>query len=200
MFSFRLLSLAPLALAAVLPRDEAINYDGYKVFHISTQGNSDAVLSALSSLNYDQWNYQLDDHIDISVAGEDVAAFEALALNYTVMHEDLGADIAEEARPAAEDSSLSRRQSSTYFNSYHSYNEHITFWSNLQTSFPSNTERFVAGRSFENREIFGYRLFGRNTGAVKPALIVRKTRGEYLNASRRSGRAPSAPLGFSGMR
>lgn len=180
MYSLSLLSLAPIAIAAVLPREEAINYGGYKVFHVNTQGNSDAVLNALSVLPYDQWNYRVEDHIDISIAGEYVDAFEALALNYTVMHEDLGTAIAEEAQSVPYESSVSRRQSgqlppSSYFNSYHSYNEHITFWSDLQAAFPSNSQRFVAGRSYENREIFGYKFFGRNTGTTKKALIWHST-------------------------
>lgn len=178
MLSFGLLSLAPLALASVLPREEAISYDGYKVYHVDTHGDSDAVLGALSALPYDQWNDRLQDHIDVSVAREFVPAFEALALNYTVMHEDLGADIAEEAKSVPYESSVSRRQSgpsSTYFNSYHPYSEHVAFWSDLQASFPNNTQRFVAGRSFENREIFGYKLFGRDTGAVKEAIIWHST-------------------------
>lgn len=178
MLTFGLLSLASLALASVLPREEAISYDGYKVYHVNTQGNSDAVLSALSALPYDQWNDRLQDHIDIAVAGQHVPAFEALALDYTVMHEDLGADIAAEAESIPYESTVSRRQSgpsSTYFNSYHPYSEHIAFWSDLQSSFPNNSERFVAGRSFENREIFGYKLFGNDKGAVKPAIIWHST-------------------------
>lgn len=56
MFVLRLLSLAPLALATVLPHEEAINYDGYRVYRIATAGNDSSVTESLSALDYEQWN------------------------------------------------------------------------------------------------------------------------------------------------
>lgn len=87
------------------------------------------------------------------------------------MHEDLGADIAAESLAA-----LDKRQSGTgpndaWFNSYHSYADHVTYWRNLNAAFPQNSQWFVAGKSFENRDIFGLKLFGNNTGVTKPALV-----------------------------
>jgi hypothetical protein len=174
MHVLRLLSLAPLALAAVLPRDEPVNYDGYKVYRVATKGDADGLLNSLSTLSYDQWNERLGDHLDISVSKDNVAKFESLGLEYTVMHEDLGADILEEASSLTS-ASTSRLAGalpdSTWFNSYHSYNDHVQYWRDLNAAFPKNSQYFVAGKSYQNRDIFGVKLFGNNTGTKKDALI-----------------------------
>lgn len=49
---------------------------------------------------------RLESHIDISVSGEHIKTFEALALNYTIMHEDLDVAKAEEAETVLYKSSL----------------------------------------------------------------------------------------------
>ncbi|CAK1367024.1 Metallocarboxypeptidase A-like protein [Cercospora beticola] len=174
MFVLRLLSLAPLALASVLPRQEAVNYDGYRVYRVATAGQDAAVLDALSALDYEQWAHKASDYIDLSVASDQVETFEALGLNYQVMHADLGADIAEEAQSMA---APVKRQAgnqgpgSTWFNAYHSYADHVQYWRDLVAGFPNNAQRFTAGSSFENREIFGVKLFGNGTSTNKPALV-----------------------------
>jgi hypothetical protein len=175
MFILRLLPLVATTLASVLPREEAVSYDGYKVFHIDTNGDADAVLSALSAIPHDQWNLDTSDHVDISVAGGDVDAFKALGLSYSVMHEDLGKEIAAEG-DFGDYESISRRQlgllpSPSWFESYHSYDQHIQYWRDLNAAFPSNSEWFVAGKSFEGRDIFGLKLFGNASEVAKPAVI-----------------------------
>ena len=177
MLTLNFLSLLPLALASVLPRDVA-NYDGYKVVRVQTHGDAAAVMKALSTLNYDQWSARVEDFVDISLSNEDFEKFQALGLSSSVMHEDLGADIAAETTDSSEyqATALERRQngalpSTSWFNSYHSYSEHVQYWNDLRAAFPSNSQRFVVGNSFENREIFGLKLFGANTGASKKAVI-----------------------------
>ncbi|KAI5363900.1 Putative peptidase M14, carboxypeptidase A, metallocarboxypeptidase-like, propeptide [Septoria linicola] len=174
MFILRLLSLAPLALASVLPREEAVSYDGYRVYRIATAGDDASVLEKLSALNFEQWNLRTADHVDISIAPDAIEQFEALGLNYKTMHADLGADIAKEAAGLT---TVSRRQAgaqgpeSTWFNAYHSYAEHVQYWRDMVAGFPRNSQRFTAGTSFQNREIFGVKLFGNNTGTQKSALV-----------------------------
>ncbi|SMY25063.1 unnamed protein product [Zymoseptoria tritici ST99CH_1A5] len=175
MFTFRLLPFVALALASVLPREQAVTYDGYKVYHIDTDGDADAVLTALSALPFEQWNFENSKHLDISVPGSDVAAFEALGLNYSVMHENLGLDIAVE-KDFGDYESVSRRQSgslpaTSWFNSYHSYAQHVQYWKDLNAAFPSNSQPFVAGKSYEGRDIFGLKLFGKASSTPKQAII-----------------------------
>lgn len=173
MFGLHLLSLVPIALATVLPR-QAINYDGYRVYRVATAGNGSSVLDTLSALDYELWNVRPADHVDISIAGDQIEQFEALGLDYSVMHADLGAVIAEEAAGL---SSVSKRQAgsqgpeSTWFNAYHSYADHVQYWRDMVAGFPRNSQRFTAGQSYENREIFGVKLFGNNTGTTKSALV-----------------------------
>lgn len=174
MFVLRLLSLAPLALASVLPRQDAVNYDGYRVYRVATAGQDAAVLDALSALDYEQWSHKASDYIDLSVASDMIETFEALGLDYQVMHADLGADIAEEAQSMAapvKRQAGNQGPSSTWFNAYHSYADHVQYWRDLVAGFPNNAQRFTAGSSFENREIFGVKLFGNGTSTNKPALV-----------------------------
>jgi hypothetical protein len=92
-------TLAALALGvAGLPHEaRAISYDGYKAFRINVAGKVDEVLNKLSSLSYEQWNFNSRDHLDISLSGDQLAKFETLGLDYTIMHEDLGLSISEES-------------------------------------------------------------------------------------------------------
>lgn len=177
MLTLSFLSLLPLALTSVLRRDVA-NYDGYKVLRVSTNGDAAAVMETLSALNYDQWSAHIGDYVDISLSNEDFEKFQTLGLTSSIMHEDLGADIAAETTDSSEyqATALERRQNGalpalSWFNSYHSYSEHVQYWNDLRAAFPSNSERFVVGRSYENREIFGLKLFGANTGTSKKAVI-----------------------------
>ena len=93
------LLFAQLALSTAVPKqlDNKVSYDGYKAFRIKTDHNSAAIESELSRLSVVPLNLDTDKHIDVAVAPQDVAAFEALKFTTDVMHEDLGADIAKEA-------------------------------------------------------------------------------------------------------
>jgi hypothetical protein len=75
----------------------SISYDGYKAFRINVPGEVDEVLDKLSSLSYEQWNFNNRDHLDISLSGDQLAKFDSLGLDYRVMHEDLGLSISEES-------------------------------------------------------------------------------------------------------
>jgi len=93
------LLFAQLALSTAVPKqlDNKVSYDGYKAFRIKTDHNSAAIESELLRLSVVPLNLDTDSHIDVAVAPQDVAAFEALKFATDVMHEDLGADIAKEA-------------------------------------------------------------------------------------------------------
>lgn len=91
-----------------------------------------------------------------SIAGDQVEKFKALGLNYSVMHADLGAEIAKEAAGLT---TVSKRQAgsqgpeSTWFDAYHSYADHVQYLRDLVSGFPKNAQRFTAGQSHEDREI-----------------------------------------------
>ena len=59
----------------------------------------------------------------------------------------------------------------SYFNSYHSFDQHLQFLTDLRTSFSNNSEIFTAGNSVEGRPIRGIHIWGRNGKGKNPAII-----------------------------
>ena len=59
----------------------------------------------------------------------------------------------------------------SYFKSYHSFEQHVQFLSDLQKSFSKNSEVFVAGKSVQNREIKGIHLWGKGDKGRNPAIV-----------------------------
>lgn len=59
----------------------------------------------------------------------------------------------------------------SYFNSYHTFDQHLQFLADLRASFPSNSEVFTAGTSVENRAIRGIHLWGSSGKGNKPAIV-----------------------------
>ncbi|KAI1495502.1 zinc carboxypeptidase [Biscogniauxia marginata] len=165
---------APLVvlLSGAVPRVGCISYDGYKVLRIITDGSSTAVLEKLSVLSFDQWNDDIDNHIDIAIAPDQFATFETLGLKFHVMHDNLGDSIAAESASK----SVWKRQveDPSWYDSYHAYNDHIQYFNDLHDSFPNNSELTSSGLSYENRSIFGIHLWGAG-GPGKPAVLYHGT-------------------------
>lgn len=63
----------------------------------------------------------------------------------------------------------------TWFNSYHSYSDHLQFLNDLQQQYPSNSEIVTAGTSLNGNAITGIHLFGSSGKAVKPAVVFHGT-------------------------
>jgi hypothetical protein len=58
-----------------------------------------------------------------------------------------------------------------WFDSYHSYADHLTFLDDLVAHFPKNARIVSAGPSFEGRDIKGIHIFGSSGPGRKPAII-----------------------------
>lgn len=180
----KLLQALPLVLpftsAVVIPRDDgAVSYDGFKVFRIATGDSLTAIQEKLSAFPAEPWNRDISQHIDIALSPEQLVDFENLGLNATVMHEDLGADIAAEST-AVEGSDLETRQSGSvpsanWFNSYHSYNDHVQWLRDLQAAFPSRSEIVTAGTSVQGRTLTGIHLWGSGGRGSRPAILFHGT-------------------------
>ncbi|KFA73748.1 hypothetical protein S40288_07338 [Stachybotrys chartarum IBT 40288] len=186
-------AVAVAVATAVAPRDdEPVSYEGYKVFRVSTHGRGAQVEEQLAGLNFTRWSQDSLSHVDIVVGPDSVAGFEALGLDYYVMHDDLGASIAGEAAGAAAYSERRRKREAeqgavdlhesyrrqvedpSWFDSYHNYEDHIDYFRALQAAFPDNSESISAGRSVQNRNIFGIHLWGAN-GPGRPAILFHGT-------------------------
>ncbi|OTB09358.1 hypothetical protein M426DRAFT_50647 [Hypoxylon sp. CI-4A] len=161
--------LASLAISAPAPyKADTVSYDGFKVLRINTRGHQSAIKDKLSSISYEQWNDDVYKHIDIIIPPSQVAAFEALGLDYRVMHEDLGDSIAAES---ASRSVWSRQtEDPSWFDSYHDYEDHIQYFNDLQASFPNNSEVISSGTSYEGRDLYGLHIWG-SSGPGKPAVL-----------------------------
>lgn len=62
----------------------------------------------------------------------------------------------------------------TWFNSYHTYAEHLTFLSNFVSAYPTKSKIVTAGTSYEGRAITGIHIYGTTAGS-KPGIIVHAT-------------------------
>lgn len=164
------ISIASLAGAASIPSPEPVSYDGAKVYRVKTGKQLASVLEKLSGFTYEPWNHDLDRHIDLVIPAEQVAEFESLDLDTKTLHEDLGASIKAESRGG----SLWKRQgtndTSSWFDSYHPYDDHIQFWKDLHTSFTNQSEWISSGTSYEGRDLFGLHFWGAS-GPGKPAVL-----------------------------
>ncbi|KAI3323651.1 hypothetical protein HD806DRAFT_543878 [Xylariaceae sp. AK1471] len=178
------LILAAVAVGAsvITTRGTSSPYNGFKVFRVKTRAHASAVQEKLSNITFEQWNHDVNSHIDIVLAPDQLSAFAQLGLEFDTMHEDLGASIAAESVP----SSLWRRQAGdpSWFDSYHDYKDHIQYLQSLHDLFPGNSEIISSGYSYENRSLYGIHLWGAG-GPGKPAVLYHGTvhAREWISAS-----------------
>lgn len=98
----KLLLLAPLVcglvLAVVVPRKA--NYDGYKVVRLEVGDNLSQVKDLIQKLSLSTWNGspKANSEVDVVVPADQVANFDTSTadLDSRIMHQNLGAAIAEE--------------------------------------------------------------------------------------------------------
>ncbi|CRK32047.1 hypothetical protein BN1723_015601 [Verticillium longisporum] len=171
---------ASTIIAAALPLAAAkVSYDGFKAFSIDSHDNFDAAEASLAGLNYVSLSCQDDhDHLDVAIAPEDLAAFEALNLDAKVTFEDFGAELAAEgefesytATRKIKGRSAQDLPDLSYFNSYHELEDHHQYLEDLHAAFPDNSEIYTAGESLEGRPIKGIHLWGRDGPGKHEAII-----------------------------
>jgi carboxypeptidase A4 len=95
-------TLASLGLvsAASVSNQQAVSYDQFKVFRINGPSNTDKFQEVVKKLQLDVWKGKPSsgDVVDVSVAPEQLSAFQDATkdLDTKIMHENLGASIADE--------------------------------------------------------------------------------------------------------
>ncbi|KAI0485815.1 hypothetical protein F4859DRAFT_396860 [Xylaria cf. heliscus] len=166
--------LAAVAVgASAIPTNRISSpYDDFKVFRVKTHARASEVQAKLSNITFEQWNHDVNSHIDIVLAPDQLPAFQELGLEFDVMHSDLGASIAAESAQ----SSVWRRQAGdpSWFDSYHNYSDHVRYLQSLRELFPGNSEIISSGYSYENRSLNGIHLWGAG-GPGKPAVLYHGT-------------------------
>ncbi|KAH7136231.1 hypothetical protein EDB81DRAFT_901939 [Dactylonectria macrodidyma] len=165
--------LLPIAAAKV-------SYDGYKAFSIEAGDDYAAVANILSDLNFVSLSCESShETFEVAIAPESLAAFEALDLKTTVISEDLGAEFAAEGEledyERKRQDGLAALPDISYFNSYHTFDQHMQFLTDLASSFTGNAETFTVGNSVEGRAIRGIHLWGSSGKSKKPAIIWHAT-------------------------
>jgi len=63
----------------------------------------------------------------------------------------------------------------SWFNSYHSYKDHLQFLDDLQRAYPNNTAIVTSGESLSGRPITGIHIFGGSGKGTKKAVIFHGT-------------------------
>ncbi|CAK1362352.1 Metallocarboxypeptidase A-like protein [Cercospora beticola] len=172
------LLLLPLGAFASPVDNEArqvrpLTYEGYEAFKVDITSSTAETLRALEGIDYDQWALVHNDHIDISMAPAEIAKFKKLGLKYSSKMKDIAGAIRKEQEVAGWSGRMQANglPDSTWFNSYHSYAEHVQFWKDLQASIPQHSQMVSSGTSLEGRDIFGLKLGVANATRTKKAVI-----------------------------
>ncbi|KAH6693617.1 carboxypeptidase B [Plectosphaerella plurivora] len=167
-----------LAAAAKLTRGDSVSYHGYKVVHVDTHGDP-SLLEKISSLHTVDLSHDATNQIDLAVAPEDVAVFEALGIDHDVVHLDFGADLEHEGRltPYSGKDITCRAglPNLDWFLSYHPYESHLNFTRDLHLAFPGHSKLFTIGKTYEGRDISGIHLWGAEGPGSRPAVYWHAT-------------------------
>ena len=168
----RLFALAHLALsAAATPlqagraldaRNVKVNYDGYHVYSLAPS-------SALEGRELERRFERYHTHpvratLEVAIPPEDLEEYHALKMEPRLVNSDLGSYIrSTEGKSPSYNSALHKRgelPDLSWYDSYHNYSDHLTYWDDLVAAFPDNSEKFEIGKSYENRSIYAFHLFG----------------------------------------
>jgi hypothetical protein len=164
-----LLSLALSAAATPLQADRIlntrnakVNYDGYHVYSLTP---SSALEARQLERRFERYHtHPARDTLEVAVPPEDIEDFHALNLEARLVDSDLGSYIrSTEGKAPSYDSALHKRgelPDLSWFDSYHDYADHLTYWDDLVAAFPDHSEKFEIGKSYENRSIYAFHLFG----------------------------------------
>jgi hypothetical protein len=164
-----LLCLAPFAAASpFLPydtlasRDAKANYDGYHVYSVNP---SSALEARELTKRFERYHTQhIRDTLSVVIPPEEVDSFNSLGLEARLLNSDLGSFIrSTEAKAPTYNNALHKRSELpdlSWYDSYHDYADHLTYWDDLVSAFPDNSEKFEIGKSYENRSMYAFHLFG----------------------------------------
>ncbi|SPJ73312.1 related to carboxypeptidase A [Fusarium torulosum] len=165
-----ILALLPLALATAVPSSKKVDYNGFKSLRITLPKGAEDAVGDINKLAATILNPGATEEIDIVVSPENLSKVKKLASDTTVLVEDVGAALAEE-----ETSKVYAVPSDSWFTAYHSYADHLQFLTDLQTSYPTKSEIFTLGNSFQGRPLTGIHIWGSGGKGSKPAIVFHGT-------------------------
>jgi len=164
-----LLCVAPLVAASRIQpysslgsRNAVANYDGYHIYSVTP---SSPIEAREIEKRFERYNtHPVRDTLSIAIPPSEVDSFNSLGLKARLLNSDLGSYIrSTEAKAPTYNSALHKRgelPDLSWFDSYHDYADHLDYWDDLVSAFPDNLEKFEIGKSYENRSMYAFHLFG----------------------------------------
>jgi hypothetical protein len=160
-------------------RNANVSYDGYHVYSLAPSSSLEA--RELEKRFERYHTHPVRDTLEVAIPPEDLEEFHALKLEPRLVNSDLGSYIrSTEGKAPSYNSALHKRgelPDLSWYDSYHDYSDHLTYWDDLVAAFPDNSEKFEIGKSYENRSIYAFHLFGdeeKKKGYGKPGSKVEK--------------------------
>lgn len=152
----------PLTGKPLNPRDAKVNYDGYHVYSLTP---SSALEARQLERRFERYHtHPVRDTLSVAIPPEDLDDFHALDLEARLVHPDLGSFIrSTEGKAPSYERALHKRgelPDLSWYDSYHDYADHLTYWDDLVAAFPDNSKKFEIGKSYENRSIYAFHLHG----------------------------------------
>ncbi|KAL1919542.1 uncharacterized protein VTP21DRAFT_2235 [Calcarisporiella thermophila] len=155
-----------------------LSFKGHQVVtvEVRNQAELDTLVRTIQKYHLDEWSHPKIGEVDLRIPPELSETFKkAVRSPLKVKIADLGAAIEEEAKPSTEEL---RPQSKVlaaappnldWFKSYKNLAEHQNFIKKLNADYASITEVVSAGKTYENRDITGLRIKGKN---AKKTFII----------------------------
>lgn len=89
-------TLLPLALATVVPKSDKVDYNGFKGLRITLPEGAEGLADQINELAATILNPGSKEELDVVVSPDNVDAISQLAVNTTILVDDVGAAFAEE--------------------------------------------------------------------------------------------------------
>lgn len=138
------------------------SYDGYHIYSVTPSSANEARELAKRFSRYH--SHPIRDTLSVAIPPEEVTTFENLGLNARLVNTDLGAHIRNiDSKVVTYNRALHKRgelPSLSWFDTYHPYEDHLNYWDDLVHSFPKKLKKFPLGKSYENRTIYAFHIFG----------------------------------------
>lgn len=179
----KVILLAPLAAGspfgashAPVPRNEEVSYDGHRIYSITSSSAIEAHNLASRFSRYH--THHVRDTFSVVIPPDEVLSFESLGLNARLVNSNLGAHIRNiDSKATSYNRALNKRgglPDLSWFNDYHPYADHLDYWDSLMHAFPENSKKIAIGKSYENRTMHAFHLFG-DKGSDKPIILWHAT-------------------------
>lgn len=142
-------------------RGAEVSYNGYHIYIVTPSSAEHARELGKRFSKYH--THPTRDTLSIAIPPAEVDSFLALGLKTRLVNSDLGAYIRSTDKVASYSTALHKRgelPDLSWFNTYHPYADHLRYWDDLVHAFPKNSEKFAIGKSFENRTIYAFHLYG----------------------------------------